>query len=148
MTGLRLTFPAADTNGSAAGGSQFANEDSGTLIAGDGKEKGTVALLWKKAGDAGTGTEVLTIGFVRAQPALEIRWHSSMLLKNASLMGYYYWMLQNSDIALERAAGADTAAPHASGSSRLMPACRILRTRRSTVRWPVELPERSNGHRA
>jgi hypothetical protein len=138
VTRLSLTFPTIDKSGSTVGDSQFANEDSGTLIATPGKDK--VALAWKNAGETGPGTEALNVALDRAQSALIIRWHSSMLLKNAPLMGYYYWMLQNSEIELERGAAGSAAAAQRIRLKPFDAGPQNFQESQMKVRWPVALP--------
>jgi len=141
VTGLHLILPGSES-GLPADDSTFTSEDAGALLTAPGKEKGTVALLWKKSSDTGAGMEVLAVAFDRSQPALEIRWHSSMLLKNAPLLGYYFWMLQSSTVELERRPAAGGAA--ATQQVRFKPfdaGKQNFEDAQMQVRWPVELPK-------
>ncbi len=142
VTGLKFAFPPTQSNKTPApaGAAAYVNETLGTLTAQEEMQAGKpgITLRWKGPNDP--STEALFAGFDRTGPALEMRWKSSMLLKNPGSFSFIFWTLQNSVIELETAG----AARQRIALKPFVPAAVSFTNAETNLSWPVELPAETN----
>ncbi|HVT80443.1 MAG TPA: hypothetical protein VHM90_07285, partial [Phycisphaerae bacterium] len=141
-TEVTFAFPPTQTSKSPAPAkaATYVNDSLGTLTAQSMVSAGKpgIRLLWKGPNDP--SAEAAFIGFDRgggAGPGLEVRWKSSLLLKNPGSFSLMFWTLQNSVFQLET--------PRAKKQQIVLkpfvPAPVSFVDAETALSWPVEFPK-------
>ncbi len=137
-TDVTIAFPPTQTSKSPvpAKAATYVNESLGTLQAQSEVRQGKpgIALRWKAPDDP--SAEAVFISFDRTGPNLEMRWKSSMLLKNPGSFSLIFWTLQNSVLQLE----TPRAKKQQIAFKPFTPPPVSFVDAETALTWPVELP--------